>query len=178
MMKKLKIALFIIIIPILLSDVCAGQSEFDLLKLIPAQKHKICGLLKLTEEEISNLSKEISILMQNTYQQGFKDAIKAKSNGVAVIAPSISTSMKAREIRMKMGWYELQPKQADKVLVVVRSGLFNPLDYSYDSYGELKKDAENQLNISGSNYHVYIYEIKDDLSVIQLEHISFPADDY
>lgn len=175
MKNRLKIISFIVIVPILLSVVYAGQSKFDLLKLIPKQKHKICGLLKLTKEELNNLSEEISILIQNAYQQGFKDAVKVKSSGVTVIAPSISTSMKAREIRMRMGWVEVQPKQADNVLVVVRSELFNPLNYSYDSYGELKEDADYQLNISGSNYHVYIYEIYDDLSVTQIKHTSFSA---
>lgn len=83
--------------------------------------------------------------------------------------------MKAREIRIKLGWAELRPKQADRVLVVVRSSLYDPLRYSYDSYGELKMDAESQLNIARPNYHIYIYTIFDDLSVLQTEHESFSA---
>ena len=111
-----------------MSALYAEQSKFNLLELIPKQKHKICGFLKLTKEEINNLSEEISILIQNAYQQGFKDAVKVKSSGVAVIASSISTSMKACEIRMRMRWDEVQPNQAESVLVVVRSNLFNPLN--------------------------------------------------
>ena len=96
---------------------------------------------------------------------------------VAVIAPSISTSMKAREIRLKMHWQEVEPKNADYILVVVRSELFYPLQMSYDSYGELEDDAENQLNISGSNYHIYIYYLENDLSVTEIDHKSFEASD-
>jgi hypothetical protein len=96
---------------------------------------------------------------------------------VAVIAHSVSTSIKAREIRTQAGWYEVPPKRADFVLVVCRSMLFNPLSSSYRSYGELDEDAENQLNISGSNFHLYVYAINDDLSVTQVQHESFEAED-
>ena len=55
--------------------------------------------------------------------------------------------------------------------------VFNPLSFSYRSYGKLDEDAENQLNISGSNFHVYIYAINDDLSVTQVKHESFQVED-
>jgi len=97
--------------------------------------------------------------------------------GVYVIAPSVSTSMEARSIRLKKGWSESSLRQADAVLVVVRSMLFNPLSYSYDSVKELEDDAENQLNISGENFHVYIYSINDDMAVSQEKHINYKADD-
>ena len=96
---------------------------------------------------------------------------------VAVIAHSVSTSIKAREIRTQADWAEVPPKKADFVLVVCRSMLFNPLSFSYRSYGKLDEDAENQLNISGSNFHVYIYAINDDLSVTQVKHESFQVED-
>jgi hypothetical protein len=75
MRNKLKIILFIIIFTILLSVVHAGQTRFDLLKLIPKQKHKISGLLKQTDEELNNLSEEISILIKNADQEGLSDTI-------------------------------------------------------------------------------------------------------
>lgn len=96
---------------------------------------------------------------------------------VAVIAPSVSTSMKAREVRHKMKWQEVAPKDADYILVVVRSGLSYPLQMSYDSYGELKDDAENQLNISGSNYHIYLFYLEKDLSVTVVDHKYYEAED-
>lgn len=97
--------------------------------------------------------------------------------GVYVIAPSVSTSMEARSIRMKKGWAESSLRQADAILVVVRSMLFNPLDYSYDSVKELQDDAEGQMNISGENFHVYIYSIDDDMKASQEKHVSYKADD-
>lgn len=96
---------------------------------------------------------------------------------VAVIAPSISTSIKAREIRKSNNWLEVNPREADYILVVVRSNLFNPLNYSYDNYDSLEKDAEYLPNITGSNYHIYLYELKDDLSVSQVKHTYFEAED-
>jgi hypothetical protein len=96
---------------------------------------------------------------------------------VYVIAPSVSTSMEARSIRLKYGWVESPLRRADAVLVVVRSMLFNPLDYSYDSVKELQDDADNQLNIAGENFHVYIYSIDDDMKVTQEKHVSYKARD-
>ena len=97
--------------------------------------------------------------------------------GVYVIAPSVSTSMEARSIRMKKGWVESDLRQADAILVVVRSMLFNPLDYTYDSIKELKDDAESQLNISGEKFHIYIYSIDDKMKVSQQRHVSYKAND-
>jgi hypothetical protein len=94
---------------------------------------------------------------------------------VAVIAPSVSTSMEARATIRQNGWSETSLREADVVLVVVRSMLFNPLGYSYESIGELKKDAEMQLNISGEHFHVYLYDIADDLAVTQLKHVTYKA---
>lgn len=101
----------------------------------------------------------------------------AQSMSVAVIAPSISTSMKAREIRMSKGWSEVNYKNSDAILVVCRSGLYLPLSSSYDSVKELEDDANNQLNISGSNYHVYLFKLNDNLSVTEVNHTNFPAND-
>ena len=66
---------------------------------------------------------------------------------------------------------------ATVILVVVRSSLFNPLSSSYETVCELKEDAEIQLNISGPNFHVYLYSMDDDLRVTQLSHRSFSATD-
>ncbi len=101
---------------------------------------------------------------------------ESRSLKMAVIAPSVSTSMEARSIMREKGWIETNFRQADGILVVVRSMLFNPLSYSYRSIGDLQEDADMQLNISGEKFHVYIYQINDDLSVSQLKHINYKAD--
>ena len=103
---------------------------------------------------------------------------ETRNINVAVIAPSISASIKAREIKNQNGWLEVDPQQADYILVVVRSNMeFFPLSSTYDSYGELSEDAENLPNITGSNYHIYLYELKDDLSVNEVKHNHFEAED-
>ncbi|MCV4684428.1 hypothetical protein OFB94_32605, partial [Escherichia coli] len=64
-------------------------------------------------------------------------------------------------------------RKADVILTVVRSSLNYPLNSSYDSIGELEEDIESQLNISGSNGHIYVYRIEDDLSVNEIFHSGF-----
>jgi hypothetical protein len=96
---------------------------------------------------------------------------------VAVIAPSLSTRTEARAVLLKNPAMREAPiKQADAVLVVVRSGLRNPLAASYDTYCELKENAERQLNIAGQDFHIYLYALNDDLSVSRLRHESRPAE--
>lgn len=99
-----------------------------------------------------------------------------QASDVAVIAHSISTRSEARNVLRKLKWNEVSLKQAQGILVVCRSMLFNPLRDRYDDIGSLNKDAENQLNISGQKFHIYIYQINDDLSVTSLKHISYEAE--
>lgn len=101
----------------------------------------------------------------------------APTTSVAVIAPSASTRVEARSLLTHWHLQETPLREADGILVVVRSALFNPLMSSYDSIKELQDDADRQLNISGENFHIYIYEINSDLSVSQLKHTSYKADD-
>lgn len=97
---------------------------------------------------------------------------------VAVIAHSISTRMEARQVLRRQGWTETTNlRQADGILVVCRSGLNWPLNSSYRSIKELDDNANSQLNISGSNFHIYVYRINDDLSVDEVKHIHYPAND-
>jgi hypothetical protein len=96
---------------------------------------------------------------------------------VTVIAPSQSTRTEARAVLLKNpAMREVAVKQADAVLVVVRSGLRNPLMARYDAYCELKEEAERQVNISGQTFHIYLYALNDDLSVSQVRHESRPAE--
>lgn len=103
--------------------------------------------------------------------------VSGRGLSVYVIAPSVSTSIEARSIRRKNGWSESRLRQAGAILVVVRSTLSNPLDYSYDSVKELEDDADSQLNIAGGNFHVYIYSIDEDMEVSREKHISYKVDD-
>lgn len=96
---------------------------------------------------------------------------------VAVIAPSVSTSVEARSIMRRLGWVESNLGEAQAILVVVRSMLSDPLNYSYDSIKELQDDADMQLNITGEKFHIYIYQINADLGVTQLKHTSYKATD-
>jgi hypothetical protein len=54
---------------------------------------------------------------------------------------------------------------------------YEPLGQIYGSHKELQEDANKQLNINGPDFHVYIYRINDDLSVTQIRHTSYEADD-
>jgi hypothetical protein len=97
--------------------------------------------------------------------------------GVAVITHSLSTSREARNILQRQGWYETSLRQAAAILVVCRSGLSWPLRNNYDNIKELDDDANSQLNISGTYFHVYIFKINDDLSVSEIDHIKYEAEE-
>jgi hypothetical protein len=94
-----------------------------------------------------------------------------------VIAESVSTSMEARRIIRQQRWQEAPLRQAEYVLVVVRSSLMMPLIGIYDGIGELQRDAENQLNISGPNFVVYIFRLDDNLRPTELKRVNYPARD-
>jgi hypothetical protein len=74
-------------------------------------------------------------------------------------------------------WAEAPLRRADLVLVVVRSELQMPLSGIYSSVTELKQDAEMQLNISGSNFVVYVFALDDDLRPTELKRVAYPAHD-
>jgi hypothetical protein len=142
--------------------------ETELQQLIPIAAWERAGITKLNGSERQALMEEIHRLAR----------VSSASNdqGVAVIAPSVSTSMKAREIRTRARVSEVPLRRAERVLVVVRSSLFNPLNYSYSCVCGLREDAERQLNIAGPKFHVYIYSVDDELRATQLSHDSFDAD--
>jgi len=85
--------------------------------------------------------------------------------------------MMATKLIAEKGWIETNPKTADFLLVVVRSSLSDPLNGSYEDYGELKRDAEMQLNLIGPKFHVYLYKMDDNLRCVQTDHTSFDAKD-
>lgn len=104
-------------------------------------------------------------------------AVAQRGTSVIVVAHSVSTSMEARKVLSRQGWTETTNlRQADGIVVVCRSGLNWPLSDSYRSYKELNDDAESQLNISGSNFHIYVYKLNGNMSVEKLDHRKYPAD--
>lgn len=146
--------------------VVSTAADLRLEELIPKEKWEETGIARLNQQEQKRLASEIAKLVP----------VKAGSSSVAVIAPSVSTSMIAREVLTKLRASEVGFRYADAVLVVVRSSLYNPLLASYGSVCDLQKDADGQLNIAGPNFHVYLYTMDDNLGVTQTGHQSFPAD--
>lgn len=114
------------------------------------------------------------VLNCSVYAQDRRPRIpNLKGVDVAVITDSISCSRLARYIMRRNNATESSLRKADVILTVVRSSLNYPLNSSYDSIGELEEDIERQLNISGSNGHIYVYRIEDDLSVNEIFHSGF-----
>ncbi len=102
--------------------------------------------------------------------------VYGRGEKVAVIAPSISTSREARAVLRENGLIETSFRDADAILVVVRSGLLFPLNYRYDSVKKLERDADMQLNISGRRFHVYLFQFNQDLSVSEIYHDKYDAE--
>ena len=98
-------------------------------------------------------------------------------SNVFVIAESVSTSIEARRIMRRNGWQEASFRQADFILVVVRSMLWSPLTEYYENIEQLRSDASSQMNISGSNFVVYIFDIGSRGRPIFSRKIDYPARD-
>ncbi|MEP0765119.1 MAG: hypothetical protein HRF45_01060 [Fimbriimonadia bacterium] len=104
------------------------------------------------------------------------DAQVMRGSRMTVIAPSTATRDVARQVMRQSGWSEAKPKQADGVLVVVRSSMHDPLFTSSRScFCDLRKNAERQPNLSGSKYHIYVYRLNDDLTVTEVKHTTRDA---
>lgn len=148
--------------------IVSTAADLPLEQLIPREKWVETGIAKLSQMEQARLASEIVNVVRTVNKQ--------TSGGLAVIAPSVSTSMMARQLLTKLHSSEVGLRSAESVLVVVRSSLYNPLMPGYRSVCDLQKDAESQLNIAGPNFHVYVYAMDDNLRVTQSAHQSFPAD--
>ena len=97
---------------------------------------------------------------------------------VYFIAHSISTRVEGKSIIRKNGWNIVtNPRDANLILVVCRSGLYYPLSSSYRSIKELDEAADGLLNITGDNYHLYKYSISGNGSVSETRHKYYEAKD-
>lgn len=136
-----------------------------------AQVTKMSKIMREAEEKVDDLTKQVTQLKLRI------KALSPSPNAFAVIAPSVSTSMEARRILAQQRWTETSLRYASHLLVVVRSMLFNPLIGYYEHVGKLIEDAENQLNIAGESYHVYIFSLNEDLCPTEVKHVSYKAKD-
>ena len=80
-----------------------------------------------------------------------------------VITDSVSTDMGAHRILVQQHWLEVPLRRAQFALVVVRSESKSPLLGMYSSLDALRRDTEMQLNISGSNFVIYVFALDDNL---------------
>ena len=97
---------------------------------------------------------------------------------VYVIAPSPTTAKEAQKIMRFCRWTDTTAlRDADMVLVVVRSSGSTPLASFYDSLKWLVDEAASQLNESGAQYHTYLYSIRKNLSLDEANHRSYDAED-
>jgi hypothetical protein len=96
---------------------------------------------------------------------------------VYVIATSPSTQREAGRLMRFCRWSDTTAlKDADMVLVVVRSSGSTPLHSFYDSAKWLVDDASSQLNDSGSLFHTYLYSIRKNLSLDETNHRTYEAE--
>jgi hypothetical protein len=108
--------------------------------------------------------------------------LRAQSYGppgplVYVIATSASTQREAGRLMRLCRWNDTTAlKDADMVLVVVRSSGSAPLHSFYDSAKWLLDDASSQLNNSGSLFHTYLYSIRKNLSLDETNHRTYEAE--
>jgi hypothetical protein len=93
---------------------------------------------------------------------------------VHTIAPNTSTQREAQRIVRLCRWTDTTAvRDADVILVVVRSSGSFPLAASYANLKWLYDEANSQLNDSGAQYHVYLYIVGPDGSFRQVSHHSY-----
>jgi hypothetical protein len=93
---------------------------------------------------------------------------------VFVVAPSGSTAAEARRLLRFCRWTDTTAlRDADLVMVVVRSSSGMPMAPSYDSMKWLRDEANSLLNESGAQFHIYLYTIRQDLSMLEVSHRSY-----
>ena len=108
--------------------------------------------------------------------------VKAQSYGppgplVYVVATSASTQREAARLMRFCRWSDTTAlKDADMVLVVVRSSGSTPLNSFYDSAKWLVDDASSQLNESGPLFHTYLFSTRKNLSLDQVNHRTYEAE--
>ena len=89
-------------------------------------------------------------------------------------APSPSTQREAGRILRFCRWSDTSVvRDADALLVVVRSSGSRPLSPSYDNFKWLRDDASSQLNESGPQFHVYLFLMRPDQGFQQSVHRSY-----
>ena len=93
---------------------------------------------------------------------------------VHTYAPSPSTQREAGRILRFCRWSDTSMvRDADALLVVVRSSGSHPLSSSYDNFKWLRDDASSQLNESGPQFHVYLFLMRPDQGFQQSVHRSY-----
>jgi hypothetical protein len=96
---------------------------------------------------------------------------------VHTYAPSASTQREAGRIRRLCRWTDTTVvRDADALLVVVRSSGPDPMAPSYDSFKWLRDEASSLLNDSGSIFHVYLYVMRPAQGFQQAAHRSYEVD--
>lgn len=96
---------------------------------------------------------------------------------VLVVAPSGSTAAEAKRLLHFCRWTDTTAlRDADLVVVVVRSSSGGPMAPAYDSMKWLRDEANSLLNESGAQFHIYLYSIRQDLSLLEVSHRSYDVD--
>jgi hypothetical protein len=96
---------------------------------------------------------------------------------VLVVAPSGSTATEAKRLLHFCRWTDTTAlRDADLVVVVVRSSSGGPMAPAYDSMKWLRDEANSLLNESGAQFHIYLYTVRHDLSLLEVSHRSYDVD--
>jgi hypothetical protein len=97
---------------------------------------------------------------------------------VHTVAPSASTEREARRIMRLCRWTDTTSiRDADLIMVVLRSSGGGPLAPSYANLKWLLDDANAALNDAGAQFHVYFFILGPDDIFQQVSHHSYDATD-
>jgi hypothetical protein len=163
MARLIKIIFMIAVVSICSAKAWAVEDD-DLSDFIPKYKWDEAGLNKLTDKEQDYLAGELAKLLIGHHSHSHAH------DGVAVIALSDFTEKKAREIMKQRRLSKVPLNGASEILVIVGSVMDDPLDEEYDSVCDLMEDADRQFNMVGPDFHLYFYEMNENLEAKQISH--------
>ena len=96
---------------------------------------------------------------------------------IAVITDSNSCSRLALHVMNRNKKVASSLPVAEAILTVVRSGLRQPLNLTYDSREELREDIKRLSNGSAPYGHIYVYTLNSNSSVSEIFHSGFEWND-
>jgi len=94
----------------------------------------------------------------------------AIDQNIFVIAPSKAARKEAQAVMDHFHWTQVAFTDTHNVLVVVRNAMAEPLGGAYRDMEGLEDDIHAMYSDDGDRFHIYVYRVTSDGSLMQRDH--------